>query len=41
MLTKLKKKVEKTLAIEAKIALKIGFTPNRVSILGIFFAFLS
>jgi archaetidylinositol phosphate synthase len=41
MLTKLKKKVQTTLATEAKLAHKIGLTPNKVSAIGIVLAFLS
>lgn len=41
MLTKLKKKVQDTLTMEAKIAHKIGLTPNAVSTIGFVMAFLS
>ncbi|MCX8149958.1 MAG: archaetidylinositol phosphate synthase [Candidatus Bathyarchaeota archaeon] len=41
MLTKLKKKVQDALSIEAKVAHKIGLTPNVVSIMGFVLAFLS
>ena len=41
MLTKLKEKVQKMLASEAKAAHKIGLTPNQISLIGIALAFLS
>jgi archaetidylinositol phosphate synthase len=41
MLTKLKKKVQKIFSKEAKIAYKIGLTPNNISAFGIVLAFLS
>jgi archaetidylinositol phosphate synthase len=41
MLTKLKKKVQKLLSTEAKVAHKIGLTPNIVTIIGSVLAFLS
>jgi len=41
MLTKLKKKIQKTLTKEAKLAHRIGLTPNKLSIIGITLAFLS
>jgi archaetidylinositol phosphate synthase len=41
MLTKLKRKVQQILAAEATAAHRIGLTPNKTSILGIAFAFLS
>jgi len=41
MLTKLKKKIQKMLATEAKAAHKIGLTPNTISAIGIVLAFLS
>jgi archaetidylinositol phosphate synthase len=41
MLTKIKEKVQKMLATEAKVAHKIGLTPNMISAIGIAFAFLS
>jgi archaetidylinositol phosphate synthase len=41
MLTKLKEKVQKALATQAKAALKIGLTPNTLSVIGIALAFLS
>ena len=41
MLTKLKKKVQNMLASEAKIAHKIGLTPNIVSLIGLTLALLS
>ncbi|MEM2999291.1 MAG: archaetidylinositol phosphate synthase [Candidatus Bathyarchaeia archaeon] len=41
MLTKLKKKVQALLAAEAKVAHKLGLTPNRVSIIGLILAFFS
>jgi len=41
MLTKLKEKVQKMLASEAKAAHKIGLTPNTISAIGIVLAFLS
>jgi len=41
MLTKIKEKVQKMLATEAKVAHKIGLTPNTTSVIGIALAFLS
>jgi len=41
LLTKIKKKVQSWLTKEAEILHKAGFTPNRVSITGLFFALLS
>jgi archaetidylinositol phosphate synthase len=41
MLTKLKEKIQKMLATEAKAAHKIGLTPNTISAIGIALAFLS
>ncbi|MGB9914486.1 MAG: archaetidylinositol phosphate synthase [Candidatus Bathyarchaeales archaeon] len=41
MLTKLKKKVQALLAAEAKVAHKLGLTPNRVSIIGLILSFFS
>lgn len=41
MLTKLKKKVQTMLTTEAKLARKIGLTPNKLSVIGIALAFLS
>ena len=41
MLTKIKEKVQKMLATEAKAAHKIGLTPNMISAIGIAFAFFS
>ena len=41
MLTKLKQRVQAMLATEAKAAQRIGFTPNRVSVIGVILAFLS
>jgi archaetidylinositol phosphate synthase len=41
MLTKLKEKVQATLAAEAKAAHEIGLTPNQISLIGIALAFLS
>jgi archaetidylinositol phosphate synthase len=41
MLTKLKEKVQQILTAEAKIAHKIGLTPNTTSVIGIALAFLS
>jgi archaetidylinositol phosphate synthase len=41
MLTKLKETVQKTLAVEAAVAHKIGLTPNAISTIGIVLAFLS
>jgi archaetidylinositol phosphate synthase len=41
MLTKIKEKVQKMLATEAKAAHKIGLTPNTTSAIGIALAFLS
>jgi archaetidylinositol phosphate synthase len=41
MLTKLKEKVQKILTAEARVARKIGLTPNAISLIGIILAFLS
>jgi archaetidylinositol phosphate synthase len=41
LLTKLKKKVQNILTLEAKAAYKIGLTPNIVSIIGLVLALLS
>jgi archaetidylinositol phosphate synthase len=41
MLTKIKEKVQQMLTVEAKIAHKIGLTPNTTSVIGIALAFLS
>ena len=41
MLTKLKEKIQKMLAAEAKASHKIGLTPNTISAIGIALAFLS
>jgi archaetidylinositol phosphate synthase len=41
MLTRLKQKIQSVLATEAKIAHGIGLTPNRITVLGAFLAFLS
>ena len=41
MLTKLKKKVQTMFTTEAKLARKIGLTPNKLSAIGIALAFLS
>lgn len=41
MLTKLKKKVQEWFTAEAKILYGIGFTPNKISILGLLLAFSS
>lgn len=41
MLTKIKEKVQKMLATEAKVAQKIGLTPNQISLIGLALAFLS
>jgi archaetidylinositol phosphate synthase len=41
MLTKLKEKVQQMLASEARVAHKIGFTPNIISAIGVILAFLS
>ena len=41
MLTKLKQRVQAMLTAEAKAAHRIGFTPNRVSVIGVILAFLS
>jgi len=41
LLTKLKKKVQNILTLEAKAAYKIGLTPNIVSIIGLILALLS
>ncbi len=41
MLTKLKQRVQAMLATEAKAAHRIGFTPNRVSVVGVILAFIS
>lgn len=41
MLTRLKQKIQSVLATEARIAHRIGLTPNRITVLGAFLAFLS
>ncbi|HEY4675413.1 MAG TPA: archaetidylinositol phosphate synthase [Candidatus Bathyarchaeia archaeon] len=41
MLTKLKAKIQQMLTTEAKAAHKAGLTPNRISVIGIIFAFFS
>jgi archaetidylinositol phosphate synthase len=41
MLTRLKEKVQQLFAAEAKAAHRIGLTPNIISIIGVFFSFLS
>jgi archaetidylinositol phosphate synthase len=41
VLTKLKNKIQEMLASEAKLAEKIGLTPNMISFIGIILAFLS
>ena len=41
MLTKLKQQIQQMLTTEAKIAYKIGFTPNTISLLGFIFALAS
>jgi archaetidylinositol phosphate synthase len=41
MLTKLKKKVQEALATEARIAHRLGFTPNIISVIGITLSFLA
>lgn len=41
MLTKLKHKVQQALASEAKMAYRIGLTPNRISVMGIILALFS
>jgi len=41
VLTKLKQKIQQMLTTEAKVAHKIGFTPNNISIIGFILAFLS
>jgi archaetidylinositol phosphate synthase len=41
MLTRLKQKIQSMLATEARIAHRIGLTPNRITIIGAFLAFLS
>jgi archaetidylinositol phosphate synthase len=41
MLTKIKEKFQKMLATEAKVAHKIGLTPNQISLIGLALAFLS
>jgi archaetidylinositol phosphate synthase len=41
MLTRLKQKIQSMLATEAGIAHRIGLTPNRITVLGAFLAFLS
>jgi archaetidylinositol phosphate synthase len=41
MLTRLKQKVQQMLTAEARVAHKVGLTPNMISALGIVFAFLS
>jgi len=41
MLTRLKEKIQQTLAVEAKAAHRMKLTPNRISAMGVIFAFLS
>ena len=41
MLTKLKRRVQEWFTAEAKFLCNIGFTPNKISILGLFLAFSS
>lgn len=41
MLTRLRQKIQSMLATEARIAHRSGLTPNRITILGAFLAFLS
>ena len=41
MLTKLKKQIQEMLTTEAKIAHKLGFTPNRISVVGFILALAS
>ena len=41
MLTKLKKRIQQMLTSEAKVAHKIGLTPNKISIIGFILAFAS
>jgi archaetidylinositol phosphate synthase len=41
MLTKLKKRIQQMLTSEAKVAHKIGLTPNKISIIGFTLAFAS
>ena len=41
MLTKLKKKIQQLLSTEAKLAHKLGLTPNAISVLGISLSILS
>jgi archaetidylinositol phosphate synthase len=41
MLTRLKEKIQRLLSSEARVAHKIGLTPNAVSVFGIVFALLS
>nr|NIW16485.1 hypothetical protein [Candidatus Bathyarchaeota archaeon] len=41
MLTRLKKKFQNWIRSEAKIAHKVGLTPNQISALGLIFAVLS
>ncbi|MBE3116575.1 CDP-alcohol phosphatidyltransferase family protein [Candidatus Bathyarchaeota archaeon] len=41
MLTKLKKRIQQMLLSEAKVAHKIGLTPNKISIIGFILAFAS
>jgi archaetidylinositol phosphate synthase len=41
MLTRLKQKIQSMLTTEANIAHRIGLTPNRITVLGAFLAFLS
>lgn len=41
MLTKIKKEVQKLLTTEARIAKKLGFTPNKISFIGFIFALAS
>jgi archaetidylinositol phosphate synthase len=41
MLTRLKQKIQSTLATEARIARRIGLSPNGITVIGAFLAFLS
>jgi len=41
LLTKIKKKVQSWVVLEAKIAFKAGFTPNEITALGVVFAVVS
>lgn len=41
VLTKLKQRIQEMLTTEAKIAHRVGFTPNRISIVGFILAFAS